>query len=202
MGGGIFQPKKEPPENMPEFFCRELLDEIIDYSLWHTVSAIRLLSFDNLRNFGKFPRYPDNNDLVVDIDQLDRNTTFFIYISHNWWRIKGREYSDTTWDILGNKTTYTDVWEGASHPDNERGDKYKLCIEGIERAIGAYAAGTKDTYIFMDYSCLDQDFNPVDELKGQLDMIVQNCDCLFTPIYDPEIIHAFKFHYDTRYGVC
>jgi hypothetical protein len=43
----------------------------------------------------------------------------------------------------------------------------------------------KNCYIWLDFGCMDQDGNPAGELK-QLDMIVKICDCIFTPIHDPD----------------
>ena len=43
----------------------------------------------------------------------------------------------------------------------------------------------KECYIWLDFGCMDQNGNPAGELK-QLDMIMQICDCVFTPIHDPD----------------
>jgi hypothetical protein len=41
----------------------------------------------------------------------------------------------------------------------------------------------KNCFLWLDYSCTDQNGDPAGELK-QLDKIVEVCDCLLTPIYD------------------
>lgn len=208
MGAGLTKAILLPPkddemteEEKTELVCRSLVYDIAYESCAHTVASVRFINFDLFRNFGGFPRYPDNADLTTALDDIDRDNALLVYVSHNWYRVKGREYTHTKWNILGKKTITKSIWQGDSHPDDPDGEKYKLLMEGIERAKKAYAAAMKECYLFIDYCCINQDGNPTEELMGQFDMYIQNCDCLFTPIYDPDIIHAFKFNSDTRYYI-
>ena len=43
-----------------------------------------------------------------------------------------------------------------------------------------------NTYIWFDYSCINQDENPAAVILWQLDQIVHNCDAILTPIHDPD----------------
>jgi hypothetical protein len=89
-----------------------------------------------------------------------------VFISHCWLR---------GW-------SGADGWDGRPHPDNANADKFKLCVEGIEKVKKIMASGARQCYIWLDFGCMDQDGNPAGELK-QLDEIVRNADCIFTPIH-------------------
>src|SRR5689334_17664564 len=107
--------------------------------------------------------------LTVNLEDIDRNNSILIFISHCWLR---------GW--YG-----AEGWDGRPHPDNANGDKYKLCIEGIQNVVDSLAKGMKECYVCLDFGCINQDGSPAGELK-QLDKIVQCCDCIFTPIHDPD----------------
>ena len=42
----------------------------------------------------------------------------------------------------------------------------------------------QNVYVWIDFACINQDGDPAGELK-QLDLIVNACDCILTPIVDP-----------------
>eukprot|EP01038_Epipyxis_sp_PR26KG_P014477 gene14477-19433_t len=67
---------------------------------------INLISFDNLKQFGSFPCYGSQLELITPLHAIDRYDSFIIFISHAWLR-----------DIMSNP-----------HPDNAGGDKYRICI--------------------------------------------------------------------------
>ena len=96
--------------------------------------------------------------------------------------------------MLGNKEYVERKWDQESHPDDEHGQKYKLVIEGLDRLLESYGAnGMKSVYIWMDYCCLDQTVEDRSSLLlSQFDLFISSFDALFTPIYDPHIIHAFR----------
>jgi len=71
------------------------------------------------------------------------------------------------------------------HPDNKEGSKYVLIVDGIRKIKRDLAPGMDFCYVWLDYGCMDQDGDPYIKFK-QLDKIVQACDCLFTPIHDPD----------------
>lgn len=61
--------------------------------------------------------------------------------------------------------------------------QYLLCIEGIEQSKNLYAPNMKKCYIWLDYSCLNQNENPATSFD-RFDKIIEVVDCLFTPIVD------------------
>ena len=146
---------------------------------------IRLIDFEVFKSLKSFPRYPDTKE-VVELDHIDREISFIVFISHCWLR----------------------GWEGAEgydkkpHPDNKTHDKFKLCRRGISMAWNQLAPGMKKCYVWLgnifyllnliyllqlsDFGCMDQDSDPAGELK-QLDKIVEACDCLFTPLYHEDL---------------
>ncbi len=143
------------------------------------VPFIRLINFKNFVNLGTFPRYPDNKDLTITLDQLTTEayeSSLLVFISHCWLR---------GW-------SGAEGWDGRPHPDSAKGGKYTLCVEGIEQIRKTMAPGMKECYIWLDYGCIDQDGNPGGELK-LLDKTIQVCDCLFSPLFDQE--HKSKEYY-------
>ena len=91
-----------------------------------------------------------------------------IFISHCW--------------IAGYETATQ--WRGKAHPDNLNNDKFALCIRGIEKAKRTQAPTLTNCYVWFDFSCINQDHDPAGELR-QLDLIMEVCDFIFTPIVDP-----------------
>ena len=50
---------------------------------------IRLIDFANLKTRSSFPRYPDNEDITINLDDLspeERANSVIIFISHCWLR--------------------------------------------------------------------------------------------------------------------
>ena len=125
-----------------------------------------MIELDSFKALSSFPRYPENKDLCVDITTIDRSESLVVFISHCWLR---------GW-------SGADGWDGRPHPDNANADKFKLCVEGIEKTKKILAPGARQCYIWLDFGCMDQDGNPAGELK-QLDEIMRNADCIFTPIF-------------------
>jgi len=127
---------------------------------------IRVINYESFKKLSSFPRYPENQDLCIDIATLDRKDKLLVFISHCW--LRGYDKAPG--------------YDGRPHPDNATHDKFKLCVEGIEKTLKIFAPGAKECYIWLDFGCMDQDGNPAGELK-QLDEIMRNCDCIFTPIF-------------------
>jgi hypothetical protein len=61
--------------------------------------------------------------------------------------------------------------------------QYLLCIEGIEQSKKLYAPTMKKCYIWLDYSCLNQNVNSATAFD-RFDKIIEVVDCLFTPVVD------------------
>ena len=165
---------------------------------YRTLPPIRLIDFDVFKNhgsiprlgFGKSERFPDAPcvDLTVPLKSIDASQCFIVFVSQCWmagW--SGRD--DKTGSVIDQKTA--DEWRGYPHPDNKSNDKFRLEVDGIEKLIKTMAPGTK-TYLWHDFSCMDQNGNPAGELK-QLDKIVEMSDCIFTPIVDLD--HARDWQY-------
>ena len=129
---------------------------------------IRFIPFENFKSLGTFPRFPEQKDLTVNLENILRKTSFIVFISHCWLR---------GWPGA-------EGWDGRPHPDTVGNHKYDLCVAGIEKAFKSLAPGMETCYIWLDFGCIDQNGNPAGELK-QLDKIVQASDCIFTPMYDP-----------------
>ena len=131
------------------------------------VSPIRFISFLNLKMRTSFPRFPDHKDITETLESIDQSKTFFIFLSHCW--IAGHENAEH--------------WRGYAHVDNKHDEKYRLVLEGVQKAWDSLAPGMPQCYLWIDYSCIDQDGDPAGELK-QLMKIVQTSDCILTPIID------------------
>ena len=90
-----------------------------------------MINFEDFKKRTSFPRYPEDKDLCVDIATLDRRDAFFVFISHCWLR---------GW-------SGADGWDGKPHPDNATHDKYKLCVEGVEKTMKRMAPGAKQCFL-------------------------------------------------------
>lgn len=155
---------------------------------YRNLPPIRLVDFDVFKKLGEIPRLgsgesmpsaPSTADLTVPLTSIDRGKTFIVFISHSWM---------AGWDGLGKEgqvvdEQMADEWRGYPHPDNKANAKFKLQVEGIQWLIKTMAPGCK-TYIWQDFSCMDQNGSPAVDLK-QLDKIMEMSDCIFTPIVDP-----------------
>ncbi len=130
-------------------------------------SPIRFISFLKLLERTSFPRFPDHEDITETLESIDQSKTFFIFLSHCW--IAGHENAEH--------------WRGYPHVDNKHDEKYRLVLEGVQMAWDTLAPGMSQCYLWIDYSCIDQDGDPAGELK-QLMKIVQTSDCILTPIVD------------------
>lgn len=129
---------------------------------------MRLIDFDSIKESSELPRYPENQSLCCSIEDIDRNSSFIVFISHCW--LQGSAGAG---------------FGGNPHPDNSFGDKLRLIIAGITRVKTRFAPTLKKCYIWIDFGCLNQDFNPRSELcspPNQLENIMSQCDCVFTPL--------------------
>lgn len=127
---------------------------------------ITFLNFKSLKANGEFPRYHVKNSGLKNLDQMDKAKAFIVFISHTWQR-----------SILSPE----DNKDWRPHPDTIDHAHYQLCIEGIELIRRNHVRNIEDCFVWVDYSCLNQDINPVNEIE-ELDVIMSACDCVFTPI--------------------
>lgn len=128
---------------------------------------IRFINFNVFKKREEFPRYPNNADETVIFDDINRSKSLLVFISHCW--ISGYDGASD--------------WRGYPHPDNIGNDKFRLCVNGIEKSWRLQAPLMEQCFVWLDYGCINQDGDPAGELK-QLDKIVQSCDFIFTPIVD------------------
>jgi hypothetical protein len=132
-------------------------------------SLIRLIPFPAFKEAGQIPRYPPVDDknvktvetiLLKDLTLTQYQNSLFVFVSHRW-------------------LTEHD-------PDNEDHVKYNLCVKGIEDILRFMAPGMETCYIWIDYACIDQSKEPAEETRKSLKDAIRICDCMFTPIYDPD----------------
>jgi hypothetical protein len=124
----------------------------------------RFMHYDGLVELGRFPRYPDDSQLTFLLKDIDRETSFFVFVSHTWLR--------STSDSID--------YDGQPHPDNASGEKYYLCVEGLEKIWQRLAKDFEHCFLWFDFSCLDQNIGPSSELVD-FQSIMKVCDCVFTP---------------------
>lgn len=95
--------------------------------------TVRFIDFQRFKLLDKFPRFPENADLCVSMESIDRNNSLIIFISHCWMRGHDR----------------TDGYDGKPHPDNAVHDKFNLCVSGIERVKSTFAPDMKNCYLWL-----------------------------------------------------
>lgn len=136
----------------------------------HQQYRIRFFPFQKFKSYQSFPRFPECNDDIRYLDEIDRESSLFIYISHRWLRGE----------------------EAVKHPDDSENHKFQLCIEGIQSIMSTVAWPMDECYLWFDYGCIDQDqLDPASEMEF-LSSIIEPCDCLFTPIFSEEVIPYAK----------
>jgi hypothetical protein len=111
--------------------------------------SIRLIPFHKIRECGEFPRYPDNKDCTIPFKEFSLETynkSLIVFVSHRW--LRGEKGCCDT-----------------AHPDDDAGSKYTLCVNGIRQMMECFCPGMEECYLWMDYCCIDQDSEPMKELK-------------------------------------
>lgn len=130
---------------------------------------VPFIDFEKFRAFGRIPRFPDDSSITQPLGSIDRDSSLLVFVSHCWLRGAGAEE-------LG----------GKPHPDNADGDKYKLLVAGIDKLKTSFAPNVKNVYLWIDFSCMNQDKKELSGDLEQYDQIVYRCDVVFTPIVDPD----------------
>ena len=123
----------------------------------------------------RFPRSPQNIPHQVKLDDIDRDSSFFVFVSHCW--LRGYDGAPG--------------YDGRPHPDTANHDKMKLIIEAVDKMLKSFTtkdSGFDDTnvYLWLDYGCINQDATAFLEIS-MLDQIIQACDVMLTPIYDDNL---------------
>ena len=44
------------------------------------IAPIRVIALSEFKSLGEFPRFPDNRNISVDVDTVDKMVTFFVFI--------------------------------------------------------------------------------------------------------------------------
>jgi hypothetical protein len=83
------------------------------------LSPIKFIPFEKLKELGSTPRFRENRNLCVVLEEIDLETSLLIFVSHCWLR-----------GYAGAKG-----WDGRPHPDNAEGGKYNLIVEGVEKML-------------------------------------------------------------------
>lgn len=130
------------------------------------MNAIRVIDFEDFKKCFRFPKFSTlQTKLLQDLNS--NNACLNVFISHNWLR---RQEFDTGWD-------------GRPHPDNERNEKFELCVQGIEQ-LKTWAPLVENVYIWFDYSC--RELHGEEHHGESLDRIIEWSDVIFTPIVDED----------------
>jgi hypothetical protein len=129
---------------------------------------IVVFDYEDLKHLGRTPRSPEDKSLQIKFDDIDREKSLVIFVSHCWLR----GYPGAP------------GYDGRPHPDTKNNDKLKLIFKAIEKIKHGFISDkiTK-IYLWLDYGCIDQDASACLELK-MLDKIIQACDLILTPIFD------------------
>ena len=142
---------------------------------------IRLLHFDVFKKQREIPRYPECKELVETFnpETFDYTNAIICYVSHCW--IAGWNGRDAN-DVLLSKD-HERNWRGKPHPDNKKNDKFKLIVEGVESIWMTMAPTITTCYLWLDYSCMNQDGNPAKDME-YLDLVMRLSDLVITPVVD------------------
>ena len=114
------------------------------------------------------PRSPEDKSLQIKFNDIDREKSLLIFVSHCWLRgYPGAQ-----------------GYDGRPHPDTANHDKLQLIFKAISHIKkGLISPSITHIYLWLDYGCIDQDASACLELK-MLDKIIQVCDLILTPIFD------------------
>lgn len=150
---------------------------------------IYFIDFEKFEEHGEIPLFkPGENKIGTPIEEIDRENSFIVFISHCWLR-----------NIIE-----AEGWRGKPMPDSTDNLHYNLCVEGIQRIRKELApgkqssvcssdlqmtlcsshvspAGMEKCYVWIDYGCIDQDDDLLKEFH-ELTRVMEFCDCIFTPI--------------------
>lgn len=137
--------------------------------------VIQFLPFSTLKQHGSIPKYSDQKKLTVALKELSpeiHGDSLFLFVSHVWLR-PSKDSSD---------------WDGQAHPDNAQNDKYRLLVAGVEKLLNLMTKSLKECYLWVDYSCLDQNQSPSEQINRNhmFPIVLSYCDAVITPLVDEE----------------
>ena len=138
----------------------------------------------DLKEMKRFPRSPQDRHLQIQLDHINRDNSFLIFLSHNWDRgYEGAKDYHIVVDPLA---------EPMPHPDTAGHDKMKLIISALCKMKISFCPtiADEDILLWVDYGCIHQDASACLELQ-MLDQIIGVCDAMLTIIYDEKIDTAW-----------
>lgn len=105
MGNGVFSVGSKTPVNHPIVF----------------------VDFDQFKSHGSIPRSPDCKDMCTRLEDIDREESFVIFVSHTWLNGPGC---------------------GSSEVDNSSRNKFQLIVSGVTKLIADCAPSFKKCYLW------------------------------------------------------
>lgn len=133
------------------------------------IAHIFFIDFVEFKKLEEFPRSSEPSSLLRSLDEIDRNSSLLIFISHCW--LRGHAEAEG--------------YDTVPHPDNVDNDKFKLCVQGIQWVKERFAPAMNKCFVWMDFSCVDQkNRQELDKSFKRYDKIMECCDLMFTPIVD------------------
>ncbi len=131
------------------------------------VKPVYLVDFEDFKSKGCYAKY--STIKLFNFKAIDYPNSLIVFISHTWLR-PSRHHEDYD-EVIG------------PFPDDFNNNNYRLCVRGIEKLKSIVAPAMAKCYIWLDFSCFEQDgADLLEELKN-FPTIVGCCDCIFTPIY-------------------
>jgi hypothetical protein len=185
------QPRVPPPQMTSETTKKSNMPHLSQRMKKYSSTKINLIDFDVFKKQKEIPRFPNCQPIteVFDVDTFNHTESIIVYVSHCW--IAGWNGRDERDEVLSGD--HDRNWRGFPHPDNKKNDKYKLIVEGVESIWLSMAPTTKKCYLWIDYSCINQDIAKNDSSGSgksvcdgleSLDLLVRAADLLFTPVVD------------------
>lgn len=144
-------------------------------------TPVRFVCWDDLRSCSTIPSYSnqaeaatDFKNIAVDIESIraERDDSVFIFVSHTWRDC----YHDPR---VQSKSLSHDVV--STLHEASLAMKLQLIIEGVQRIKNNLCPGMNRCYLWWDSACIDYEDGEVCPLEE----VMALCDCIFTPIVDP-----------------
>lgn len=202
-------------------------------------SNIHLVDYEVFKNHGSYPCFTDpvhasthhadktHFDLTIPADEVNFENAYVIFISHTWFQ-RGGDHSHVEHSshapivkpglmlnavnnlIIPAQESVSNVYIN-THPDTEQHDQYRLCLSGLQKFKQAHLTNFDKVYIWMDYSCLDLTPAHIENTLNTISLsaIMSCCDCVFTPLFDPntdwdfpaEMVHFFEDYNPAPFAV-
>lgn len=143
---------------------------------WRSVDQIlapmKVVRYSDLNKHGRLPRSSDG--LTIPLSEVGQGE-HIVFCSHNWKRGDEEQCKSNG-----------HVWEGAAHPDDEKGTKHRLLCAGVAKLAELKGWSLDTVYVWLDFCGIDQDDDAkkwagVESLRGYLSV----CDAVIIPYPKP-----------------